>query len=265
PFTNDISGQLVVLGTGTSVGVPALGCGCSVCRSDHPRNKRTRCSVIVGLPEGNLLIDTSPDMRAQLLREGVGMVDSVAYTHAHADHIMGMDDLRVFQFYLGQGVPVYCETGVQTTLRAAFSYAFETVEQTHPGAIPSIEFHEIRPLESFQVLGAEVLPLRLQHGPRFQVLGFRIGNIGYCTDTNFIPDESIDCLADLDVLILDALRYDPHPTHLSLKNAIEVAERIGAKKTYLTHCSCRLDYQTVNEQSPPGIEMAYDGLRFPLS
>ena len=265
PFTSDIHGQLVVLGTGTSVGVPALGCGCDVCRSLHPRNKRSRCSVIWGLPEGNLLVDTSPDMRSQLLREGIGIVHAVAYTHEHADHVMGMDDLRVFQFYLGHSVPVYCEPPVRSTLESAFSYAFQKVEHTHRGAVPAIEFTEIKPNVSFDVLGATVQPIRLEHGPRFQVLGFRIGNVAYCTDTSFIADESIEQLAGLDILILDALRYDPHPTHFGLEDSIEVAQKIGAKHTYLTHCSCKLDYETVNEQTPPEIEMAYDGLRIPLT
>lgn len=265
PFTIDFTGELIVLGTGTSVGVPALGCGCEVCRSDNPRNKRSRCSVILGLPEGNLLIDTSPDMRSQLIREQIGIVHAVAYTHEHADHIMGMDDLRIFQFYLGHSVPLYCEPVVEETLRKAFSYAFQGGQQTHPGAVPAIEFHSIEPYREFEVLGARVLPLRMQHGPRFQVVGLRIGNVAYCTDTNFIPDESIECLQGLDVLILDALRYDPHPTHFGLDDAIEVARRIGARKTYFTHCSCRLDYDQVNAETPDDIELAYDGLRIPLS
>ena len=265
PFTKDISGKLVVLGTGTSVGVPALGCGCDVCQSGHPRNQRTRCSIILGLPEGNLLIDTSPDMRTQLIREGIGIVHAVAYTHEHADHIMGMDDLRLFQFYLGHAVPVYCEPVVEQTLRSAFSYAFQEIEQTHKGAVPSIDFHEIGPLEPFEILGQKVLPIRMQHGPRFEVLGLRIGNVAYCTDTNNIPEESIEQLQGLDVLILDALRYDPHPTHFGLDESIAMAKRIGAKQTYLTHCSCRLDYETVNSNTPDGIEMAYDGLEIPLT
>lgn len=265
PFSIDFSGQLIVLGTGTSVGVPALGCGCEVCQSDHPRNKRTRCSVVLGLPEGNLLIDTSPDMRTQLIREKIGIVHAVLYTHEHADHIMGMDDLRVFQFYLGHAVPVFCEPIVQQTLKSAFSYAFQNVEQTHKGAVPSIEFNTIEPNTEFEVLGTRIIPVRMQHGPRFQVLGFRIGNVAYCTDTNHIPDESIEQLQDLDVLILDALRYDSHPTHFGLEDSIEIARRIGARQTYLTHCSCRLDYDRVNQETPEGIEMAYDGLRIPLS
>jgi len=265
PFTSDFKGELIVLGTGTSVGVPALGCGCDVCRSADPRNNRTRCSVIFGLPNGNLLVDTTPDMRHQLLREKIGIVHAVAYTHEHSDHVMGMDDLRLFQFYLGHGVPVFCEPVVEKHLRTTFAYAFDDVEQTHRGAVPAIDFHSISPGEPFEVLGVEVIPLRLEHGPRFSVLGFRVGNIAYCTDTSLIPEETFELLGGLDVLILDALRYEAHPTHFGLQDAVDVAKRIGAKQTYFTHCSCKLDYRTVNQQIPDGIELAYDGLRIPLS
>lgn len=204
-------------------------------------------------------------MRSQLIRENIGIVHAVVYTHEHADHIMGMDDLRVFQFYLGSSVPLYCEPVVEATLRSAFSYAFQEVEHTHRGAVPAIDFNRIEPFEPFEVLGGTVLPIRMQHGPRFEVLGLRIGNVAYCTDTNFIPDESIEQLQGLDVLILDALRYEPHATHFGLEESVSIAQRIGARKTFLTHCSCRLDYDTVNAQTPDGIEMAYDGLRIPLS
>lgn len=221
--------------------------------------------MIAGLPEGNLLIDTSPDMRTQLLREKIGIVHSVAYTHEHADHIMGMDDLRIFQFYLGKAVPIYCEAVVERTLRQSFSYAFQDIEPTHKGAVPSVDFHPVTPNEPFEVLGSQVLPLRLQHGPRFDVIGYRIGNVAYCTDTSFVPPETIEQLQGLEVLILDALRIEPHPTHFGLEDSINVAKEIGAKQTYLTHCSCRLDYEKVNELTPDNIQMAYDGLRIPLS
>lgn len=254
-----------MLGTGTSVGVPALGCGCDVCRSGHPRNQRSRCSIILGLPNGNLLIDTSPDLRTQLLRENIGMVHAVAYTHQHADHIMGMDDLRLFQFYLGHPVPVFCEKIVEDALRTTFSYAFSDQPQTHRGAVPAIEFHPIFPDQEVEILGAKIVPLRLEHGPRFKVLGFRVGNVAYCTDTSSIPEKSLEQLRDLDVLILDALRPDPHPTHLGLDQAVAIAMKLGARQTYLTHCSCRLDYEQVNQSTPDGIEMAWDGLRIPLT
>ncbi|MEQ8789410.1 MAG: MBL fold metallo-hydrolase [Pirellulaceae bacterium] len=263
-FTTQITGQLIVLGSGTSVGVPVIGCGCSVCRSSDPRNARTRCAVVLGLPEGNLLIDTPPDLRLQLLRERLGVVHSVLYTHEHADHVFGLDDLRLFQFYLGGPVPLYCEHQVEQRIRHSFDYAFSNREQTHQGAAPQLEFHRIG-LEPFSVLGTRVVPIRLRHGPKFEVLGFRIGNVAYCTDTNFIPPESRPLLEGLDVLILDALRPTPHVTHFGLDEAVEAAREIGARRTYFTHCSHELDYTATNGQLPDGMELAYDGLRVPLT
>lgn len=262
--TADFRGQLIVLGTGTSVGVPALGCGCSVCQGGDPRNQRTRCSIILGLPEGNLLVDTPPDLRTQLLRERIGLVHSVLFTHEHADHLFGLDDLRLFPFYLGHPVPLYCEPLVEDRIRKSFDYAFPSVEPTHRGAIPQLKIHLIG-IEPFSVLGSRVLPIRLKHGPRFEVLGFRFGNVAYCTDTNEIPEESWDRLRNLDVLILDALRPKPHVTHFGLDEAIQVAQRIGARRTYFTHMSHELDYHPTNAMLPDGMELAYDGLRIPLT
>ncbi len=264
PLTTDITGQMILLGTGTSVGVPALGCGCPVCRSDHPRNKRTRASAILGLPLGNLLIDTSPDLRSQLLREGIGIVHAVAYTHEHADHVAGFDDLRLFQFYLGHPVPIWCNQHVRDRLMRCFDYAFADIEPTHAGAVPQVTLNSID-TQPFEVLGATVTPIPLKHGPRFDVLGFRLGNVAYCTDVNEIPPASWDLLQGLDTLVLDALRPEPHPTHFHLDQAIEVARNLGAKQTWFTHCSCRIDYPTVNASLPPGIQIAYDGLKIPLT
>lgn len=255
---------MILLGTGTSVGVPALGCRCPVCTGGLPRNQRSRCSAILGLANGNLLIDTSPDMRSQLLREHIGIVHAVVYTHEHSDHIMGFDDLRLFQFYLGHPVPVYCNDAVANRLRKAFDYAFDDQEETHPGSSPSVDLHPIdeRP---FEVLGETLIPIPLKHGPRFDVLGFRLGNIAYCTDTSEIPEASWPLLEGLDVLVLDGLRETPHPTHLSLDQAVAIAQRLGVPQTYLTHCACSVDYDTTNARLPDGIEVAYDGLRIPLS
>ena len=262
--TTDIGGSLVVLGTGTSVGVPTIGCGCDVCTGGHPKNQRTRCAVVLGLPQGNLLIDTPPDLRFQLLREQIGIVHTVLYTHEHADHLFGLDDLRLMQFYLRGPVPVYCEELVEQRIRDAFSYAFRDETPTHVGSTPQLTFHRIdtRP---FRLLGTDVIPIRLRHGPRFEVLGFRFGNIAYCTDTNGIPNESWELLKDLDVLILDALRRRTHPTHFSLDEAVETAQRVGARRTFFTHMSHSLDHEATNAALPPGIELAYDGLRIPLS
>lgn len=261
--TNDIQGEFVLLGTGTSVGVPAIGCGCEVCQSDNPRNNRTRSSAIVGLPEGNLLIDTSPDLRTQLLREGIGIVHSVLYTHEHADHIFGLDDLRLFPFRLKGPVPLYCEPQVEKRIRHSFDYAFSTRPQTHPGAIPMLEPRTIG-LDPFEVLGAKIRPLRLQHGPNYKVLGFRIGNVAYCTDTSFIPDESFEVLDGAEVFIVDALRYEPHPTHFHVAAALEAIERVKPKQAYLTHVCHELDYASTCASLPDGVELAYDGLRIPL-
>ncbi len=262
--TADISGQFILLGTGTSVGVPTIGCRCDVCSSTNPRNQRTRCSAVVGLPDGILLIDTPPDLRFQLLREQIGVVHAVLYTHEHADHLFGLDDLRLFQFYLGHPVPIYCEESVEKRIRRAYDYAFANVEQTHQGATPQLEFCRIS-TDPFDLLGARIVPIRLDHGPRFQVLGFRIGDLAYCTDTNHVPAESMQLLQGLDVLILDALRHKPHATHFSVEEALEVARQIGARRTYFTHVSHDLDYEQTNAQLPAGVELAYDGLRLPIT
>lgn len=264
PVSRDIRGQMILLGTGTSVGIPVIGCGCPVCRSSHPRNRRTRCSAIFGLPGGNVLIDTPPDLHSQLVREAIGLVHAVVYTHEHADHIFGMDDLRLFPFYLGHAVPVYCEATVEQRLRVCFDYAFADIQHTHAGAVPQLEFRRIGEAP-FDVLGTPFLPIRLQHGPRFTVLGFRVGRVAYCTDTNAIPESSQALLQDLDVLVLDALRPAPHPTHFSLDEAVAVAERLRPRQTYFTHVSCRLDYETTNARLPRGMELAYDGLSIPLT
>ena len=266
--TTDISGQLVVLGTGTSVGVPAIGCGCDVCTSDNPKNNRTRCSVILGLPEGNLLIDTSPDLRQQLLREKIGLVHAVAYTHEHADHLFGLDDLRLMQFYLDGPVTLWCEELVEKRIRQSFDYAFFTLPNQHRGAIPQLEFQRIGPVnegcEPFELLGARITAVRQQHGPNFQTLGFRVGDVAYCTDVNHMPESSKEHLKDLDVLILDALRPKKHTTHFSLEQALELVEELAPRQTYFTHMSHELEHEATNAKLPSGVELAYDGLRVDL-
>jgi phosphoribosyl 1,2-cyclic phosphate phosphodiesterase len=262
--TTDIRGEFIFLGTGTSVGVPMIGCGCEVCTSSDPHNQRTRCSVILGLPEGNLLIDTSPDLREQLLREKIGVAHSVLFTHEHADHIFGLDDLRIMQFYLGGPVPLYCEPNVEARIRKSFDYAFDDAAKTHPGAAPQLVFRRIG-LEPFDVLGARVVPLRMQHGKRFEVLGFRFGDIAYCTDASSIPPESMERLTGLDVLILDALRPRGHATHFSLEQAVEVARQLEPRQTYFTHMSHELEHAATNASLPSGMALAYDGLRIPLN
>ena len=263
-YTTDIRGQMVLLGTGTSVGVPTIGCGCDVCRSENALNRRTRCSAILGLPQGNLLIDTSPDLRGQLLRERIGIVHAVLYTHEHADHVFGLDDLRIMQFYLGGPVPLYCEPCVEERIRKSFDYAFKSPADLHAGAVPQLDFRRIG-LEPFEVLGAEVTPIRLKHGKRFDVLGFRIGNVAYCTDVNAIPPDSMKRLTGLDVLVLDALRPRGHATHFSLEEAIEIARALQPRQTYFTHMSHELEHDATNALLPPGMSLAFDGQRIALT
>ena len=265
PISNpNLAGQLLFLGTGTSVGVPCIGCDCAVCQSSNPKNNRTRCSIVLGLPEGNLLIDTTPELRTQLLRERIGIVHSLLFTHDHADHLFGLDDVRMFFYYLGHPLPTYCEDFVEARIRQSFDYAFTPAAAHYGGGVPQLAFHRIAPGEPFVLLGQRIMPLRLGHG-KFRVLGFRFGNVAYCTDTNHIPDATRPLLEGLDVLILDALRPRPHATHFSLEQAIAVAQELRPRRTIFTHMSHELEHEATNAALPPGMELAYDGLTVPLT
>jgi phosphoribosyl 1,2-cyclic phosphate phosphodiesterase len=260
----DLCNQLLFLGTGTSHGVPVIGCGCDVCQSTNPKNDRGRCSIVLGLPEGNLLIDTPPDLRNSLIRERIGLVQAVLYTHEHADHLFGLDDLRIFAHYLGHDLPVYCSERVDERIRQSFDYAFDPATQHYnAGGLPKLSLVRVTN-EPFEILGARAIPIPLRHG-RYEVLGFRFGNVAYCTDTNGIPDASWPLLEGLDVLILGALRHRPHPTHFSLGEAIEVAQKLKPRRTYFTHICHDLEHEATNADLPTGIELAYDGLVIPLT
>jgi len=256
-------GQIVLLGTGTSNGVPVIGCHCEICESTDPRNKRTRSGVAVFAPEGTILIDTPPELRLQLVRERIDLVHAAIFTHGHADHIFGLDDLRLCQYRLKRPIPLYCEEVVEQRIRTSYDYAFKDPDpNAHELAAPHFVTERIG-LEPFQLLGQWIRPIRLMHG-RLPVLGFRIGDVAFCTDVNRIPDESWPLLAGLDVLIIDALHEKPHPTHFSVDQALEVIARVQPKRAYLTHISHRLEYATMNAKLPAGVEMAYDGLRIPF-
>lgn len=244
------------------MGVPVIGCDCRVCTSTHPRNQRTRPSVLLNLPGGQLLIDTTPEMRLQLVREKVRTVHSILYTHYHVDHLYGLDDARVFPKYLNGPLPVYCTDAVENVIRSVFAYAFTPHNAALPaGFLPKMEFRRIdyRP---FELLGQRVIPIPLMHG-RLEVFGFRFDNVAYCTDVNHIPDESWPLLENLDVLILDTLRDGaPHSTHFNLEQALEVVDRLQPKQTYLTHMSHDIEYVRTSEILPDRVALAYDGLRF---
>jgi phosphoribosyl 1,2-cyclic phosphate phosphodiesterase len=251
------------LGTGTSVGVPMIGCDCAVCRSDDSRNHRYRCAVLIRTPRGNLLIDTPPELRLQLLRARVGHVHAVLYTHYHADHLFGLDDLRPVARLVGHPVPLYCTAEVEGKIRQSFSYAFgPAAEQLPAGMIPKLAFHRIT-AEPFHVLGEKVTPVPLLHA-HFDVFGFRLDDVAYCTDVNEIPRSSWPRLEGLDVLVLDALRPQPHPAHFGLDQALDVIAQFRPRQAYLTHMSHEIDHETTNRRLPPNVQLAYDGLSFPF-
>ena len=202
-------------------------------------------------------------MRLQLVREGLGIVHAVAYTHAHADHLFGLDDLRIVGQYLGHDLPVYCDEHVEGRIRKAFDYAFDGRDPNYAGGVPRLALHRLTPEPMF-LLGARLIPIPLFHGT-WRVHGYRVGNVAYCTDTNGIPPESLRLLDGLDILVLDCLRRQPHPTHFSMEQALAMARTIGAKRTYFTHMCHDLGHAATNRELPDGIELAYDGLVLPLS
>lgn len=249
-------GFAIVLGSGTSHGVPMIGCHCPVCTSNDPRNQRARPCVLLNLPAGNVLIDTPPELRLQCIRFGVERVDAVLYTHAHADHLFGLDDIRRFNELQGRDMPIYAEPTALETLRQAFAYVFMPTQLA--GGKPQLQLIALDgPLP---LCGAEVEPLRVYHGT-LPILAFRVGGFAYVTDVSFIPPETEARLQGLEWLLLDAVRYEPHPTHFCLEQAIEVARRLAPKRVAFVHLSHDYDHETTNAQLPDGIELAYDGMR----
>lgn len=256
--------EVVLMGTGTSHGIPMLGCDCEVCRSSNPKNKRTRCSVLIRNRHGQMVIDTPPDLRTQLLRENIPYVHAALFTHAHADHIFGLDDLRLSGHYLDTEIPLHCEPVVEENLARSFAYAFDSsTTPTHKGARPRFRFARIQPGKPFEVLGETITPLRLMHGP-LPILGFRIRDFAYCTDLSEIPEETWPLLEGLETLVLGVLRYEYHPTHLNVEQALEVIERIKPQRTYFTHISHALEHVAIGHGLPEGVEPGYDGLRFTM-
>lgn len=251
--------EVVVLGTGTSHGVPMIGCECVVCTSDDPHDKRTRPSIWVRYGGVRFLVDTSPELRLQCLANGVRDVDAVLFTHHHADHVAGLDDLRRFNWMTKRAIPCYGTDRTLTGVMRMFSYAFEPAGNS-PHSRPQLELHTIDQ-QPFEVGGAKIIPIPLLHGP-MPVLGFRFGPFAYCTDCSTVPEESISLLRGVEVLILDALRHDEHPTHLSLKQAVGLAERIAAGQTYFTHMAHQLKHTETNAMLSAGVALAHDGLRF---
>jgi phosphoribosyl 1,2-cyclic phosphate phosphodiesterase len=248
--------RLTILGSGTSTGVPIICCNCSVCTSRDPKNTRTRASLWVEQEGHHFLIDTSTDLRQQALANRIPRVDAVLFTHAHADHVLGLDEIRVYNFH--QKAPIPCYGGEETLrrVRQMFSYIFsaDAVESFKP----QLSLHEVS--GPFKLHGLEILPVPVRHGS-LSVLGYRFDDKAYVTDCNFISEESKKMLRRLDLLILSAIRYQPHPTHFSLEEALEVIRGLAPKRAILTHLSHAFDYAKVNAELPKGVELAFDGMK----
>jgi len=248
--------RLTFLGTGTSQGVPMIGCGCEVCRSRDPRDNRLRASVLVEYEGLKILVDAGPDFRQQMLRAEVSHLDAILLTHNHKDHTGGLDDIRAFNYLEKKATDIYCEQYVEDSLRLEYSYAF--AEKKYPGA-PEWCVHNIDE-KPFEINGVRIVPIRGMHY-KLPVLGYRFGNIAYCTDMNNIPEEEFGKLKGLDHFIVNCVRYGKHISHFSLEEAVAIAQKVGAKHSWITHLSHQLPpYTELASKLPEGILPAYDGL-----
>ena len=249
------------LGTGTSQGVPLMACRCNICSSTDARDKRLRSAIMLTVDDHNVVIDTGPDFRQQMLREDVRTIAGIVFTHEHKDHIAGLDDVRAFNFINNWRAQVYCTEQVGEALKREFAYAFS--DKKYPG-VPEIDLNLITQ-EEFTVGSLNFTPIQVYH-LHLPVFGYRIGRFAYITDANVIPEEEFDKLKDLDVLVLNALRREKHPSHFTLDEAVELARRIGAKQTWFTHISHQLGLHVdVDSELPEGMQLAYDGLRLEVN
>jgi phosphoribosyl 1,2-cyclic phosphate phosphodiesterase len=248
--------RLTFLGTGTSMGVPVIGCGCAVCASADARNKRLRTSALLQAGDFNLLFDAGPDLRQQALAVGLRRLDAVLLTHEHADHIAGLDDLRPLNFAQRAPMPLYGTARTLACVRDRFGYAF--VNTSEGSTRPSLELVEIDGITPFAIGPLQIVPLEVQHGT-WTITGFRIGRLGYVTDASAIPPASREHLRGLDLLVLNALRPTPHPTHFSLTEAVTMIEELQPERALFVHMTHDLDHDTTNAALPEHIQLAYDG------
>lgn len=258
--------EIIVLGSGTSMGVPTLGCECAVCTSTDPRNRRTRPSIAVSWNHGGsgrlAVIDTGPDFREQALREGIRHVDAVFYTHAHADHILGLDDLRPLSFqHKPNRLPLYADRQTEEILRRIYDYTF-SADSTYPNKA-RVELRSLDGEQTAEVHGAQFQRVPLLHG-RLEVAGFRFGSAAYLTDMSAIPEATLPLLAGLDVMIIDALRQQPHPSHANIAESLQWVEKLQPRQAWFTHMSHEVDHEETEKGFPANVRLAYDGLRIPF-
>lgn len=254
--------KITILGCGTSTGVPLPLCECKVCKSENPKNQRTRCSILITNEHSeNILIDVGPDFRTQALRENIKCINYVLFTHHHADHILGIDDLRPFYFANKCTLDFHANKRTTKEIQRTFAYMFEANEEYTGTVLPKIRLHEVKAQEKFKLGEDEVLPLLVYHGG-LEVLAFRIRNFAYVTDCNSIPDSTLNELKNLDYLIIDGLRHKKHPSHFTLDEVLPIIQLLKPKKTFLTHTSHDLEYEATNAILPQGVELAFDGLIF---
>jgi phosphoribosyl 1,2-cyclic phosphate phosphodiesterase len=248
--------RITVLGSGTSVGVPTVGCNCAVCRSSDPRDNRLRPSILLSYDGRNVLIDTTPDFRTQALRIGLQRLDAVVFTHSHADHIMGLDDVRPFNFRQKGRIPIFAAAETMGNIQRCFRYIFEAGAKE--SNVPQLDARLIDGAP-FDVFGLEFIPIPILHGKQ-TIYGFRFGAAAYLTDHSEIPEESMEKLRGLDVLFLDALRYKPHPTHSTVDRSTATVEKLAPRRAFFTHICHDLGHARAESMLPPGVRLAYDGL-----
>jgi len=248
--------SLTVLGSGTSMGVPTIGCGCEVCRSPDPHDNRTRPSILVEYAGRVVLIDTTPDFRTQALREGIRQVDAVLYTHAHADHILGLDDLRPLSFLRPGKIPLYAREDTAEVIQRIFRYIFDGKYKF--GGLAQVELNIIDgPVELF---GGSFVPLTVIHGDA-EIFAYRFGSCAYLTDFSSIPEDTFAQLENLDLLFLDGLRHTPHPTHSTVENSLKIVDRVKPQRAFFTHIAHDLPHKATNDSLPPNVQLCYDGMK----